>query len=160
MAFLRTCRKCQRFSITQHMKKTGLQYRFSPEVRTVWLYWYSCNVCHYNQPDALHHIVSPSSRHHVDTPLNSSVLNSCPIHNTRHPNADQLRRQGYSGQGIDIDCHINNEAWLYSDEGIRTLLSRTLHALVELEYTFNERDRQFLRIYSHLYTKTDLEMVK
>ena len=104
------------------------------------MYWYSCMVCGRNQIDVLHHIVCPSVRHYTKGEHNKSVFNSCPIHN-------QV-------------CHIGNEAYLYSDDTVRLLLKKTLQALIELGYSANERDREFLKTYSHLYDKSDLEMVE
>ena len=121
------------------MKNSGLSNRFSQETRLEWLYWYSCNVCHRNQYTALHHIISPSVGWYVRGNHNTSVLNSCPIHN--------------------LKCHIGNEAYLCKRETIELLLSRTLNALIELGYTLNEKDREFLKIYKDLYTKDALKMI-
>ena len=113
------------------MKRSGLSNRFSSETRHEWLYFYSCMVCGMNGIDALHHIVSPSSRFYVKGEHNESVLNSCPIHN-------QV-------------CHVGNEAFLYSEETIRMLLKKTLDALTSMGYTLKPIDREFLRVYANLY---------
>lgn len=93
-----------------------------------------------NQYDALHHIICPSVRFFVRGDHNKSVFNSCPIHNQR--------------------CHIGNEAHLYNDEIVKQLLLKTLMALFQMEYKANKRDREFLKVYSALYTLDDLKMVK
>jgi hypothetical protein len=139
------------------MKQSGLSNRFSEETRHVWEYWYACLLCGMNQQDALHHIVSPSSRHYVEGKHNESVFNSCPIHNQTHPSASTMARQGIEGYGVTKSCHIGNEAYLYSDEGIGTLLNATAEALKSLSYLPNANDRVFLRLYAklYLYGKTD-----
>lgn len=88
-------------------------------------------ICGRNQIDTLHHIVSPSSRFYVDGEHNASVFNSCPIHN--------------------FVCHIGNEAYLYSEDGIRTLLRSTREALEAMGYALKPIDKEFLRIYADLY---------
>lgn len=113
------------------MRQSGLSYRFSEKTRAEWIFWYSCLVCWRNQWSALHHIVSPSSRFHVKGKHNESVYNSCPIHN--------------------FGCHIDNEAFLYSDDTIKMLLNRSRDALIEMGYKPNALDREFLQIYSDLY---------
>lgn len=113
------------------MRQTGLSNRFSAATRLVWLYWYDCMVCGMNRIDALHHIVSPSSRHYVPGKHNESVYNSCPIHN-------QI-------------CHVGNEAYLYDTETIKMLLKKTRDALKELGYAPTPLDLEFLRIYADLY---------
>lgn len=122
------------------MKKTGLRNRFSNETRHVWLYWHSCMICGRNQQDVLHHIMSPSTMLFVDGEHNTSVFNSCPIHN--------------------YGCHIGNEAYLNSEVGVKTLLRKTAEALIEMDYRANETDRIFIHTYRHLYPKKLLEMVK
>jgi hypothetical protein len=132
------------------MKKSGLRNRFPEWVHKVWeLDWHSCMVCHLNNWNALHHIVSPSSRHYIDGSHNESILNSCPIHNYRHPSCDVLKSQGYSGQGIDCDCHINNEAWL--NKNISTLLMQTKQALEDIGYQLKPIDHEFIKVYKKLY---------
>lgn len=112
------------------MKKSGLKNRFPDWVRNVWQFdWFSCMVCHKNQWSALHHIISPSSRHYKAGEHNTSILNSCPIHN--------------------FGCHIDNEAWL--NKNVPLLLQRTKDALDQLGYEWNENDKKFARIYRHLY---------
>jgi len=122
------------------MKKTGLSNRFSPEVRSQWTYWHKCMVCKLNMWDALHHIVSPSSKHYVRGKHNESVLNSCPIHNYTHPNAKQTK-----------PCHVGNEAWLYREENIKYLLYEVVQALMNSGYKLKPIDKEFAKIYSHLY---------
>lgn len=112
------------------MKQSGLSNRFPPEVRNEWLYWYECMICGKNQIDTLHHIISPSVRFYVRGIHNTSVFNSCPIHN--------------------YGCHINNEAYLYNDEGVRALLKKTKDALDDMGYTLKPVDREFLKIYGEL----------
>lgn len=120
----------------------GLRNRFSKETRQVWeLDWFACMVCGMNQWDAVHHIISPSSREYINGKHNESILNSCPIHNYRHPNAEQY--------GIKKDCHINNEVWLNSH--IPELLEKTRTALSDLGYELKPIDLEFIEIYSHLY---------
>ncbi len=113
------------------MKQTGLSNRFSAETRNEWQYWYSCHVCGMNRIDALHHILSPSSRHYRRGEHNESVLNSCPIHN-------QV-------------CHVGNEAFLYDEKNIKMLLAKTRSALKELGYALKPIDLAFLEIYAELY---------
>lgn len=115
------------------MKNSGLKNRFSEQTRNEWHYWYSCLVCYKNQQDALHHIVSPSSRLYIAGDHNNSVLNSAPIHN-------QV-------------CHVGNEAFLYKDETIKLLLERTIWALSELGYEVNKKDHDFYTVYSGLYSE-------
>lgn len=115
------------------MKKTGLSNRFSQKTRYEWLDWYSCLICRMNQQDALHHIVSPSSRHYVAGDHNKSVLNSCPIHNQK--------------------CHVGNEAHLNKDETITKLLNEVWDIMVcHQGHVMNENDGKFQTIYAHLYT--------
>ncbi len=90
-------------------------------------------VCGKNRIDALHHIVSPSSHFYVKGEHNKSALNSCPIHNH--------------------GCHVGNEAFLYRDSTIRTLLKKTIDALEFEGYVFTETDREFLEVYSDLYAR-------
>lgn len=113
------------------MKQSGLSYRFAPAVRSEWIYWYSCMICGKNRWDTLHHIVSPSSHFHVKGAHNASIYNSCPVHN--------------------YGCHINNEAFLYNDDNIKMLLQKTYMALEGEGYTKKPIDREFLKVYQHLY---------
>lgn len=122
------------------MKKTGLSNRFSSETRNVWLYWNSCLICGMNQWDSLHHVISPSSHLYKAGRHNTSVLNSCPIHNLIHP---------YNRQK---SCHVGNEAHLYKDETIKELLKDIRFALeFELGYELNELDLEFVDNYVDLY---------
>lgn len=114
------------------MKNSGLSNRFSSETRHVWLYWYDCMVCGMNGIDALHHIISPSTRHYIKGAHNESVFNSCPIHNQK--------------------CHVGNEAWLFNDKNLRALLWKTAEALQEMGYVPNQNDKVFLRMYGFLYS--------
>ena len=133
------------------MKQSGLKNRFSSETRHVWLYWYDCLICGMNQIDTLHHIVSPSSRLYVDGDHNESVLNSCPIHNMKHPSAG----------GEIPNCHIGNEAYLYADETIKSLLNRVVRILLEdLGYQLKPRDIAFIQVYKHLYESDILKRSK
>lgn len=115
------------------MKRTGLRNRFSEETRNHWLYWYSCLICDKNQQDVLHHIVSPSSSQYIDGSHNESTFNSCPIHN--------------------FGCHIGNEAYLYSIEGITKLLNKALQSLIlHLDYQPDTNDLLFYKTYYKLYS--------
>jgi len=132
------------------MKRSGLRNRFSQETRSIWeLDWHECMVCGLNQWNVLHHIISPSSRYYIDGKHNESAYNSCPIHNYKHPSADILKQRGYSGQGVDLDCHIGNDAYLHSH--IPELLKKTAYALDRMWYASDENDREFLKVYAHLY---------
>lgn len=124
------------------MKQSGLRNRFPQSVRLIWVYWYDCMYCGMNQIDTLHHMISPSVRHYVDGKHNESVFNSCPIHNMKHPSAG----------GEVENCHIGNEAYLYSDEGVKYLLNKVARALLdEIQYQPNALDKDFIRTYRHLY---------
>ena len=119
---------------------SGLRNRFSTETRYVWLYWYDCMICGRNQIDALHHIISPSSHFYVDGNHNVSVLNSCPIHN-------QI-------------CHIGNEAHLYADQTVKYLLNKVADALLNnLQYEIKDVDRQFVKVYKHLYNERVVKLL-
>jgi len=131
------------------MKRSGLSNRFSLETRNIWLDWYECNVCGFNQQDVLHHIVSPSISAYVAGKHNESVYNSCPIHNYTHPNARQLKEQNYSGFGVDRSCHIGNEAYLGENAGL--LLRKTESALLLLGYKDKPEDIEFKQVYCELY---------
>ena len=143
------------------MKKTGLQYRFSLSVRNVWLYWHECLVCGFNRPDALHHIISPSSKFHKDGKHNESVFNSCPVHNYTHPNSkDPSIAKKYWGFGITKPCHVGNETWLYADTNLKHLLNRVAEILLdEMKYIPNENDLAFFKVYGHLYSKRVIHLL-
>lgn len=115
------------------MKQTGLRNRFSDDTRNVWLYHYYCMVCGKNQQDVLHHIMCPSVvAHFVDGEHNTSVFNSCPIHN--------------------YVCHIGNESFLYSMAGLRKLLNEVARALLfEHNYLPNKKDLEFVSTYKNFY---------
>ena len=84
--------------------------------------------------DALHHAISPSTRHYKDGKHNESVLNSCPIHNDK--------------------CHIGKESYLLEDEKLKQILEMIFYALVEHQgYALQENDIEFLTVYQHLYSK-------
>jgi len=95
------------------------------------MYWYACMICGKNQIDCLHHILSESSRLYIDGAHNESTYNSSPVHN-------QI-------------CHIGNEAFLYDSDNIKMLLKKTRDALTEMGYSPKPVDKEFLRIYAHLY---------
>lgn len=131
------------------MKKSGLSYRFKDSDRQIWLNidWYACLVCRCNQWDALHHIISPSSRLHVAGEHNSSIFNSCPIHNIMHPYGMR-------------SCHVGNEAFLYRDETIKKLLNETFYILInEAEYIPKSNDLIFLKTYISLYTPENAKII-
>jgi len=134
------------------MKHSGLKNRFSPEVRGEWIFWYSCMLCGLNKFDALHHIISSSSRHWKEGKHNESIYNSCPIHNELHPSAQHLKTLGRSGYGITKRCHIGNDDYLQKDMVISALITKVKKALDDAGYIPNENDRQFLFVYRHLYT--------
>lgn len=94
-----------------------------------------------NQQDVLHHIVSPSSHLYIDGDHNTSVFNSCPIHNQK--------------------CHIGNEAYLYADETIKKLLNDVARALLfDLDYVPNQKDLLFINTYAHLYESDIIKHVE
>lgn len=114
------------------MKKSGLRNRFNEKVKNAWLYWFSCMVCKENGCEVLHHIISPSSSLYIDGAHNNSIYNSCPVHNQR--------------------CHVGNEAHLYDPENIKLYLLRTRVTVNQfLEYEDDDNDREFKRVYAHLY---------
>ena len=135
--FLRTCRQHKQKT---NMKNNGLSNRFSQETRAEWIYWYACNICGMNQYDALHHIICPSVRFYIKGKHNTSILNSCPIHNQK--------------------CHIGNEAHLYNDDTVKQLLQKTLTALLQMDYKLKPIDREYMTIYKDLYTPEDLKMIE
>ena len=105
-----------------------------------------------NQQDVLHHIVSPSSHLYIDGDHNESVFNSCPVHNQLHPNSGFIYKMGSRGFGIDRNCHIGNEAYLYSDETIKMLLNKVASSLLyEIYYVPNAVDIAFVSRYKTLY---------
>lgn len=119
----------------------GLRNRFAEADRYVWLYHYSCMVCNMNQQDVLHHIVSPSSHLYKDGDHNTSIFNSCPIHNQK--------------------CHIGNEAFLYRDDTIKMLLNKVARALLfQLDYVPNAKDILFVKTYQSLYENDIIKALK
>lgn len=132
------------------MKKTGLKNRFPKWVHFFWqMDWYDCMVCDKNMWNALHHIISSSIEGYKDGKHNESILNSCPIHNYKHPHAEHLKNSGYSGGGIDLCCHIGNEAWL--GKNVPFLLKKTKKALEDLGYKLKPIDHEFIKIYKEFY---------
>lgn len=114
------------------MKNSGLKNRFSKEVRWEWEEgWYSCMICGKNNWDAIHHIISPSMTPYIKGKHNTSILNSCPIHN--------------------FGCHIGKEGYLNRVETIKNLLQKTKEALDFMGYKLNDKDKKFLTIYKDLY---------
>lgn len=109
----------------------GLQNRFPKGTREKWLWWYECLECGQNTWDALHHIISPTSEYYVKGNHNRSVLNSCPICNNK--------------------CHIGHEDKLHAE--IPELLGKSKRALESLHYQLKPIDKEFMRIYSHVYAK-------
>jgi hypothetical protein len=134
------------------MKNSGLKNRFPERVRHAWLYWWTCLMCRYNQANALHHILSPSSRLYIAGEHNKSIFNSCPLHNYLHPNARELQKKGCEGFGITKPCHVGNESHLYKDDTIKSLLKEVRTIMTEeIEIELDATDRDFLHIYAHLY---------
>lgn len=126
------------------MKQTGLKNRFNDDVRNAWLDHHSCFYCGMNQPDCLHHIISPSFYLYIDGKHNESVLNSCPLHNMKHPDATSEVE----------NCHIGNEAWLYNEENVRMLLRLVYQTLTQdYGYQLKPIDIEFSTMYSELYGK-------
>jgi hypothetical protein len=104
----------------------GLNHRFSKDETFDWLFWQRCMWCGENKWDALHHIISPSSRDYHKVDCNKSILNSCPIHNSK--------------------CHLNNSQ-LHQRENEIELLQKTFQALSSLGYKLKEIDEQFMVTY-------------
>jgi len=117
------------------MKNNGLRNRFNERDRMTWIGWHSCLVCDKNCFDALHHIISPSSSFYVEGEHNTSILNSCPIHN--------------------YPCHIGREGLLFQEEAMRVLLAKTAEALDWQGYEYTENDREFICVYKKLYGKRE-----
>lgn len=116
------------------MKNRGLQNRFSDKIRSAWVGWYECLFCGKNNADALHHILSPSTSFYIHGKHNTSIFNSCPIAN--------------------LECHIGNEAKLFTKKQIVRLL-KEVRAIVKVElcYTLVDVDIQFLKVYEKLYNE-------
>ncbi len=130
------------------MKNRGLQNRFPPGTLDKWDSHDECMVCEKNCWDTLHHILSPSSRLYVRGDHNKSVLNSAPIHNFAHPiDMENMGDKHY--------CHFGNETALLKKEMIVHLLQKTIRSLLRHGYVLNDRDEQFLKIYSALYLVED-----
>lgn len=114
------------------MSNTKLKHRFSKDVKQVWQGWHECMRCGKNGWDALHHIISPTDQVYIPGSHNSSVLNSCPIHNAK--------------------CHLWEEGSLGKD--IPKLLQKTIEGVQFQRYTLKAKDQKFLDKYEHVYPKS------
>ena len=113
------------------MKNRGLKNRFNKDrVRSVWAFHYKCLWCGKAGFDCLHHIISPSSQIYQKGSFNSSVLNSCPIHNH--------------------GCHLYNPR-LHKRDNERKLLKNVLGILIKSGIKLNEKDKRFFNAYKELY---------
>ena len=120
----------------------GLNHRFKKDETFEWLFWQRCMWCGENKWDALHHIISPSSRGYHKVDCNKSILNSCPIHNNK--------------------CHLNNSQ-LHQRENEIELFQKTFQALSSLGYKLKEIDEQFMETYWESHYKnvcTTLESIR
>jgi hypothetical protein len=92
--------------------------------------------------DVLHHIISPSFFGYIDGKHNESVLNSCPIHNYKHPDSV-----------AEIPpCHIGNEAYLFKEETVKMLLKLVLHIQTNIfGHQLKPIDREFMSVYKKYY---------
>ena len=108
------------------MKNTGLQYRFNPHDKEVWMFWHRCMWCGQNRWDCLHHIISPSSRGHHKGEYNTSIFNSSPMHNH--------------------GCHLDNGKLHHREVEIK-LLRKTMQAIKMQGYKLNDLDREFFQVY-------------
>jgi len=107
----------------------GLQNRFdNDEVKSFWAFHYECLICNENGWDALHHILSPTSQGFVKGKHNTSILNSCPIHN--------------------VKCHLYNPSLKRRE---KELLKIVLRLTKNKGYELNEKDIQFLTVYKKFY---------
>lgn len=113
-----------------------LKNRFSQETRHIWDYHIHCMVCGRNQWNALHHIISPSSRYYKPGKHNESAYNSSPVHNYTHPS-------DIGGKS----CHVGRNLLPLIPE----LLKQTQQALKEMDYEPNDIDIEFLETYKKLY---------
>jgi len=86
----------------------------------------------------LHHIISPTVRYYKKGDHNRSVLNSAPLHN-------------YGRDIGDESCHIGRDGWLHKGDQLAMLLAKTMRALQEMDYEFDDRDAEFLKVYGHVY---------
>ncbi len=121
---------------------SGLVNRFPEEVRHQWHFWYDCIVCGMNGFDALHHIISPTVKHYEKGGHNRSVYNSCPIHNQNRNDGQEF-------------CHIGNDDYLHRDDILIKILGAVKEALDGMGYQPNDNDKEFLRVYAHLYPKRE-----
>lgn len=121
-------RKIYRIAI---MRNRGQQNRFNREEKKIWMGWDECLRCGENRWDALHHIITPTDFNiYSSGKHNTSMLNSCPIHN--------------------YPCHIGEDSKLH--DMIGELLVKSKHALTEWQdYELTELDYEFLDNYGHLY---------
>ena len=108
------------------MKQNGLQYRFCPIDKEVWIFWHRCMWCGKNQWDCLHHIISPSSFDHKHGDFNTSILNSSPMHNN--------------------GCHLDNSE-LHKRRVEIKLLKKTMTVLIHKEYVPTDLDNKFMIAY-------------
>ncbi len=114
-----------------------LKHRFNEgHLQDAWAWNHLCFVCGRTQTaegenvNAYHHIVSPSSSSYKNLPCNSSVLNSCPIHND--------------------GCHLYNSD-LRRPETEKLLLKKVLMVLSVNGYKWKQIDRDFIANYNQLY---------
>ena len=108
-----------------------LRNRFNPEdLNRAWCFWKKCLWCEKSGFDAFHHIISPVSKSYKSGNFNQSILNSCPIHNFK--------------------CHLYNPE-LHKEENEKKLLQKVLRILIEEDYQFTEKDKQFYKNYEFLY---------
>ena len=105
---------------------TGLNHRFDKDLLFEWLFWQRCLWCGENRWDAMHHVISPSSRDYQKTNANKSILNGCPIHNE--------------------ECHLKNSQ-LHKRENEIDLLQKIIDIMVTKDYQFNKIDKQFIKTY-------------
>lgn len=104
--------------------------RFKNEVRYFWEDNYHCIICGENGWDALHHIVNPSTDVYVKGKHNTSIYNSCPIHN--------------------FGCHLD-KGDINRRETVSELLIKVFEFLDAMGYEPKEIDYKFTTIYKDLY---------
>lgn len=104
----------------------ALNNRFKKDDTFEWLFWQRCLWCGENRWDALHHVISPSSRGWKDTDCNTSILNSCPIHNTK--------------------CHLYNSG-LHDRDNEIDLLEKILNIMSNNNYILKDIDKEFIKTY-------------
>jgi len=109
----------------------NLKNRFNQdELMSAWAFHFRCLWCGKSGADCFHHIISPSSHYYISGKFNTSILNSCPIHN--------------------FSCHIGNGD-LHKIDNEKILLRKVYQTLVKNNYILNQKDKKFLEIYSELY---------